>query len=228
MPHKAPVLRACALAASLLLPRVHANPPETLATQPVAVKDEYVRDCSASDAERLAPLEAAVARHSKRGRIDRDRFVAEWRKDGDPAVIRIERGECDGETHLIVSGTDNAPRLEQQQILIALAARAWGDAYRQQLEYLFQRGDHRHVTSDQNGATLLVWSGRHTVLFPHGAFLSLGPEEARLTWMERADPRFRKRMLDLIRQEDDLRAEAQRSADIQHAEQSRAKTVPPH
>ncbi|TBR13429.1 MAG: hypothetical protein EPO46_02740 [Lysobacter sp.] len=164
------------------------------------------QDCSASAAQRLAPLEAAVARNPRRGRLDRAAFAAEWRSDGTssgdpPFVIRLERGECDGETALVASPMDNIDRLEQRDVLVRLVGKALSAAHAVQARRLFEDAADVYVSSDDTGAVLTLWSRRRTRLFPHGAWMMLGPDEARLLWTERADHAIRAGMLELMKED---------------------------
>lgn len=112
------------------------------AAEPVTIASpDPVQDCTASDAARWAPLEAAAAQHARHARRLRDEFAVEWRSD-DPAtqagVVRMERGPCDGETTLTLSPMDDADRLEQRDALIELAGKALSDAHGRDLQRLFE------------------------------------------------------------------------------------------
>jgi hypothetical protein len=166
---------------------------------------EYVRDCTASESQRLAPVEAAVARAPKNGRIDRAHFSASWTERGAPEVIRLERGECDGETTITISPMDNADRLDQLDLLVAVVGRMLSGEHGREVAHLFADPNDIVVDSSLKGDVLMMWSSRRTPLFPEGAWLELGPETARIFWVERADPRMRADMLELMAQHRELR-----------------------
>lgn len=189
--------RSCSLAL-LLLPVLAIVPFATPAALRASETDDPVRDCTATPQARLAPLEAAVARKPRNGRLDRAAFAAEWRVENEPFVIRIERGACDGETTLTVAPTENADRLEQRDILVELVGRIFSDPHRTQLRELFEAAADVYAASNDTGAVITLWSRRRSPLFPEGAWMELGPDEARLLWTEKADPSIRKGMLELM------------------------------
>lgn len=169
------------------------------------MEGDFARDCTATEAARLAPLEAAVARAPKNGRLDRAAFAAEWREAGSTGAIRFERGECDGETVISVSSMEDADRIEQRDLLIGLVERLLSPAHGRQARTLFADANALLVTSNATGDTITLWSSRHTRLFPEGAWLELGPEVGSIFWLERADPAMRAELLNAMAEHRELR-----------------------
>ncbi|MFZ5656738.1 MAG: hypothetical protein ACOY37_06740 [Pseudomonadota bacterium] len=167
--------------------------------------EEFERDCTASAAERLAPLEASVARLPKNGRLNRVDFSAQWAEADSPVVIRIERGECDGETAITASPMGNADRLDQLDAMIAIVERLLSAAHALEAKYLFEDANDVVVDSSLNGDIITMWSSRRTPRFPEGAWLELGPETAKIFWVEQADAKLREGMLQTMAAHRELR-----------------------
>lgn len=169
------------------------------------MEGDYARDCTATEAVRLAPLEAAVARAPRNGRLDRAAFAAVWREAGSTDAIRFERGECDGETVISFSPTGNADRIEQRDMLIGLVGRLLSPAHGRQARVLFADANALLMTSNATGDTITLWSSRRTRLFREGAWLELGPEVGSIFWLERADPAMRAELLGAMAEHRELR-----------------------
>lgn len=159
---------------------------------------EFAQDCTAAPAERLAPLEAAVARAPKNGRLDRAGFSAQWTEAGSSVVIRLERGRCDCETIISASPMDNADRLDQRDAMIGILGRMFSEAHGREAGHLFEDANDVVVSSDPRGDVITMWSSRRTERFPEGAWLELGPETSRMVWQEKADPKVRVVMLEAL------------------------------
>lgn len=147
---------------------------------------DYEPDCSATPAERLAPLREALRRRPE-GDLDVSDFTASWPLPHG-RMVSLQRGPCDGETTLAVTSPQGFDTQWERGTFSALVAQLVSPAAAEHLLKQIAERTSWIAAPSANPRWELAYSAVSHAEFPYGFSVSFEPERIAMTWTSRMDP----------------------------------------